>query len=78
MPDGHTVGFRTDTTQLVRTSEPAEAACKCKSQFLGNRSHKIRTPMNAIQGMRDGRFALAFSQHRERAPASARRHNCGA
>ena len=78
MPDSHTVGFRTDTTKLVHTSEPAEAACKCKSQFLGNMSHKIGTPMNAILGMRDGRFAPAFSQRRGCASASARRHNCGA
>jgi PAS domain S-box-containing protein len=51
MPDGHTVGFRVDITELVRATEAAQEASRSKSQFLANMSHEIRTPMNAILGM---------------------------
>ncbi len=51
MPNGYTVGFRMDISELVRATEAAEEASRSKSQFLANMSHEIRTPMNAILGM---------------------------
>ncbi len=51
MPDGHTVGFRIDITDLVKATQAAENASQSKSQFLANMSHELRTPMNAVLGM---------------------------
>ncbi|MDD2809409.1 CHASE domain-containing protein [Rhodoferax sp.] len=51
MPNGYTVGYRVDITELVEATEAAQAANTSKSQFLANMSHEIRTPMNAILGM---------------------------
>jgi PAS domain S-box-containing protein len=51
MPDGHTVGFRIDITDLVKATETAQESVRTKGQFLANMSHEIRTPMNAVIGM---------------------------
>ena len=40
-----------DITELVKTTEKAQAASRAKSEFLANMSHEIRTPMNSIIGM---------------------------
>ncbi|MFC5302076.1 PAS domain-containing hybrid sensor histidine kinase/response regulator [Azospira restricta] len=50
-PEGYTVGFRVDITELKLVQQAAEAASRAKGEFLANMSHEIRTPMNAILGM---------------------------
>ncbi len=50
-PEGGTVGFRVDITDLKKAQEKAEAASRAKSAFVANISHEIRTPMNAIIGL---------------------------
>jgi PAS domain S-box-containing protein len=50
-PDGHTIGFRVDVTELHRAIEAAETANTAKSRFLATMSHEIRTPMNGVLGM---------------------------
>ena len=53
MPDGHTVGFRVDITELVRATEAAESADRAKSQFIATISHELRTPLQSITGFSD-------------------------
>ena len=49
-PDGYTVGFRVDITELVEAREAAEAADRAKSQFLDTINHEMRTPLTVLLG----------------------------
>lgn len=50
MPDGHTVGFRIDITDLVRATEAAERAHRAQTEFIATISHELRTPLQSIIG----------------------------
>jgi len=57
MPDGGTVGIRTDITALKRAMQElatardaAAAAGEAKSRFLARVSHELRTPLNGVLG----------------------------
>jgi len=50
-PEGFTVGFRIDISELYKAKMAAESANLAKSRFLATMSHEIRTPMNGILGM---------------------------
>ena len=49
-PDGNTVGFRVDITELRQAQERAEAANRAKSDFLNLVSHELRSPLSAVIG----------------------------
>lgn len=49
-PEGNTVGFRVDITELKEAREKAEAANRAKNSFLNMISHELRTPLTSIIG----------------------------
>ncbi|SER70206.1 His Kinase A (phospho-acceptor) domain-containing protein [Tranquillimonas rosea] len=65
-PDGSTVGFRVDVTELKRAQHSAEQANRAKSDFLNNVSHELRTPLTVILGY------SSFLLRLERLPEYAR------
>jgi hypothetical protein len=57
MPDGHTVGFRVDLTDIVHAKNEAERAHQAQADFIATMSHELRTPLQAITGFSDlGKF----------------------
>ncbi len=57
MPDGGTVGIRTDITPMKRAMaalsaarDEAAQAAEAKSRFLARMSHELRTPLNGVLG----------------------------
>jgi signal transduction histidine kinase len=49
-PEGNTVGFRVDVTELKQAKEKAEAANQAKNNFLNIISHELRTPLTSVIG----------------------------
>jgi len=49
-PEGNTVGFRVDVTELKQAREKAEAANQAKNNFLNIISHELRTPLTSVIG----------------------------
>ncbi|HKK86823.1 MAG TPA: ATP-binding protein [Roseovarius sp.] len=49
-PEGNTVGFRVDVTELKQAQERAEAANQAKNNFLNIISHELRTPLTSVIG----------------------------
>jgi two-component system cell cycle sensor histidine kinase PleC len=49
-PEGFTVGFRVDVTELKDAKEAAEAANAAKDDFLNIVSHELRTPLTTVIG----------------------------
>lgn len=63
-PDGSTVGFRVDITELKNAISQANAANAAKSEFLQVISHELRTPLTAVIGF------LSFLSKPEVLPSS--------
>jgi len=61
-PDGHTVGFRVDITDLVRATEAAEQANRAQSGFIATVSHELRTPLQSIIGFSELGLHFAAGQ----------------